>query len=120
MVNVYYYQSFVVALFITELVTIIVYFTSVWVRSGYEGKDKQLDLIETGAYYKHVIGFLFILVVTGMTFLPPIAGYAFPDAAWLFMGGIFAGILGTELYLDVRKSFIKTGKFNEKDDEKQQ
>lgn len=108
MINIYYYQTWVVCIFIVELVGIITYFTSVWIRSGYEGTDKQLDLLETGAYYKHVIGFLFVLVATGMIFLPPIAGYVYPDAAWLFMAGVFAGILGTEVYVDVKKSFMKS------------
>jgi len=106
--NLYFYESFVVSLFLVELIAAIIYFASVWVRQGYAGHDNQLDLFETGVYYKHVVGFLFVLIATGMIFIPPIINYRFPDAAWLFLGGIFAAIMGTEVYMDIKKSIFKS------------
>lgn len=107
MTNPYFYQTFVVTMLIVEVVAAGLYFTSVWVRSGYEGKDKQLDLLETGAYYKHVIGFLFVLVSTGVIFLPPIMGTHFPTEVWWFLGAMFTAILGAEVFTDVRSIRIK-------------
>lgn len=118
MTNLYFYESFVIALFIVELIAAIIYFASVWVRQGYAGHDKQLDLFETGVYYKHVVGFLFVLIATGMIFIPPIISYTFPDAAWIFLGGIFAAIMGTELYMDIKKSIVKTRAQTETDADK--
>lgn len=101
-----FYLYFVISLFCVELLAALLYFTSVWVRQGYSGKDKQLDLFETGVYYKHVIGFLFVFVVTGMVFIPPLIEYAFPGEAWIFMGGIFTAIMGTEIFIE-KKFFTK-------------
>ena len=98
---------FISLIFLATIFAGLRYFRSVWIRQGYEGRNKILELFEVKSFYIHVIGFLFILVAEGMIFLPPIVHYDFPTAVWLFVGGIFTGVLGSEVVVDVKKSMNK-------------
>lgn len=106
--DLYFYKSFVVAILISEAAAMIIYFTHTWVRNGYVGKDNQLDLMETGAYYKHLLGFWVLILATGMILTPPITKYIFPTETWWFLGTVFSIVMGAEVYTEVRKS---VGKF---------
>ena len=102
-----YYLVFISCVFVCTIGAGLLYFRSVWIRQGYEGRNKILELFEVKSFYIHVIGFLFVLVVEGMIFLPPVVDYSFPTAVWLFVGGIFSGVLGSEIFVDLKKSMNK-------------
>ncbi len=102
-----YYLVFISFIYLCTICAGLLYFRSVWIRQGYEGANKILELFEVKSFYIHVIGFLFILVVEGMIFLPPVVDYDFPTAVWLFVGGVFSAVLGSEIVVDVKKSISK-------------
>jgi hypothetical protein len=99
-------QDYTIMSYIVLGVTLLVmalYFRSVWVRKGYEGKNQILELFEVTRFYKHIMGFLFMIVLELMIF----SKQEFPVVAWTIVLAGLAGFNGTELYLDFRKS-LKT------------
>lgn len=102
-----FYKAFVSCIFAIEVGAATLYFRSVWIKEGYIGANKIFELFEVRTYYLHVMGFLFLFVVTGMIFMPPIIHYAFPWEAWTFVAAIFASVFGSEVVLDFKKAIKK-------------
>lgn len=88
-----------IVIFIT-ITAFALYFRSVWVRGGYEGKNRILELFEVNRVYIHVTGFIFILTLEVMIF----GGKDYPWPAWSCVISVITAAIGSELYVDFKKS----------------
>lgn len=100
------------------LITVIafaVYFRSVWVRGGYEGKNRILELFEVNRVWLHVVGFIMVLVMENMIF----SQREYTHYAWVGVITMLGGICGSEVYMDIKKSLkqFKHGKTTEEKDD---
>jgi len=81
-------------------------FKSVWVRGGYEGPNKILELHEVDKLVAHIIGFFCLLELQYMDTMEPLINYTYPDYRYWLFG---SGFLGSGLYLlvDYLRKFKK-------------
>lgn len=97
---------------IATIVGTCIYFHSAWVRGGYTGKDKILDLFETNRLYIHVAGMFIVLTFEQMVF----STKDFATAAWIIVGSILGGIFGIEVYMDSKKILDRIKRNRDKED----
>lgn len=98
---------------IATIVGTCVYFHSAWVRGGYTGKDKILDLFETNRLYIHVAGIFVVLTFEQMVF----SNKDFEAGAWIIVGTILGGIFGVEVYMDSKKILDRIKRNRDKEEQ---